>query len=209
MIKINKNLSVFLDFARAFAAFLVVIDHMNLLIFKYIKGGNFFKNILEFFGSFGHQAVVVFFVLSGFLVSKSAIKAIEEFDLKKYFLKRITRLHIVLIPALILTFIIGIFLLKYFNNYVDVSLIKHRISIFTFLGNILFLQDILVPRFGLDGPLWSLANEFWYYVLFPIMWILFFQKYSFNKKFLAFVVLVFLILFLPFKIIKLFPLWLI
>ncbi len=37
----------------------------------------------------------------------------------------------------------------------------------TFLGNMFFLQTIVVPTFGSNGPLWSLANEFWYYILFP------------------------------------------
>ena len=30
------------------------------------------------------------------------------------------------------------------------------------------MQTILCPVFGSNGPLWSLANEFWYYVLFPV-----------------------------------------
>jgi peptidoglycan/LPS O-acetylase OafA/YrhL len=41
-------------------------------------------------------------------------------------------------------------------------------SALTFLGNLVFLQTIAVPVFGTNGPLWSLAFEFWYYVLFPL-----------------------------------------
>src|SRR5262249_24957688 len=37
-----------------------------------------------------------------------------------------------------------------------------------FLGNLFFLQTIFCATFGSNGPLWSLANEFWYYVLFPV-----------------------------------------
>jgi peptidoglycan/LPS O-acetylase OafA/YrhL len=45
------------------------------------------------------------------------------------------------------------------------------------LGNLLFLQTIAlpgmggrtVPLFGSNGPLWSLSNEFWYYIAFPLM----------------------------------------
>jgi peptidoglycan/LPS O-acetylase OafA/YrhL len=36
-----------------------------------------------------------------------------------------------------------------------------------FLGNALFLETIAVPTLGTNGPLWSLSNEFWYYMLFP------------------------------------------
>jgi peptidoglycan/LPS O-acetylase OafA/YrhL len=37
----------------------------------------------------------------------------------------------------------------------------------TFAGNLVFTQGILVHTFGSNTPLWSLANEFWYYILFP------------------------------------------
>jgi peptidoglycan/LPS O-acetylase OafA/YrhL len=37
------------------------------------------------------------------------------------------------------------------------------------VGNALFLQGILTPTFGSNGPLWSLSYEFWYYVLFPLI----------------------------------------
>jgi peptidoglycan/LPS O-acetylase OafA/YrhL len=36
----------------------------------------------------------------------------------------------------------------------------------TFVGNLLQLQTIVVSSLGSNGPLWSLANEWWYYVLF-------------------------------------------
>jgi peptidoglycan/LPS O-acetylase OafA/YrhL len=38
----------------------------------------------------------------------------------------------------------------------------------TFVGNLAFLQTIAVPIFGTNGPMWSLANEFWYYLIFPL-----------------------------------------
>ena len=39
----------------------------------------------------------------------------------------------------------------------------------TLLGNGAFMQDILVSTFGTNSPLWSLSNEFWYYVLFGLL----------------------------------------
>jgi peptidoglycan/LPS O-acetylase OafA/YrhL len=38
-----------------------------------------------------------------------------------------------------------------------------------FFGNIFFLQTISIPCFGTNSPLWSLANEFWYYLLLPLL----------------------------------------
>jgi peptidoglycan/LPS O-acetylase OafA/YrhL len=43
-----------------------------------------------------------------------------------------------------------------------------NLTLGNFLGNLLFLQTILCETFGSNGPLWSLANEFCYYVLFPV-----------------------------------------
>jgi hypothetical protein len=39
----------------------------------------------------------------------------------------------------------------------------------SFFGNIFFLQTISVPIYGSNFPLWSIANEFWYYLLFPLI----------------------------------------
>ena len=49
------------------------------------------------------------------------------------------------------------------------AIVQTRMGIGTFLGNVFFLQTIVCPTFGSNGPLWSLANEFWYYVLFPVL----------------------------------------
>jgi peptidoglycan/LPS O-acetylase OafA/YrhL len=43
-----------------------------------------------------------------------------------------------------------------------------RLAPHVFFGNLFFLQFIRTPVFGSNGALWSLANEFWYYILFPL-----------------------------------------
>jgi peptidoglycan/LPS O-acetylase OafA/YrhL len=45
-----------------------------------------------------------------------------------------------------------------------------------FVFNALFLQTIVGPTFGSNGPLWSLANEWWYYILFPALVALVFRR---------------------------------
>jgi len=92
---------------------------------------------------------------------------------------RLSRLWIVLIPALILTAIVDSILMSHSpeilsGTYNPVSnslpsLGKYSSSWSTFFGNIFFLQGMLTPVFGTNGPLWSLANEFWYYILFPLL----------------------------------------
>lgn len=131
--------------------------------------------------SLHHPAVMVFFVLSGYFVGGSVLGAIRQqrFFWLNYSLARLSRLWVVLLPALVLTFAIdwlglrlapGAYRGDYhalFNSGPTLSTaIDH--GLLTFLGNLGFLQTIQVPVFGTNGPLWSLAYEFWYYALFPL-----------------------------------------
>jgi peptidoglycan/LPS O-acetylase OafA/YrhL len=42
--------------------------------------------------------------------------------------------------------------------------------------NLAMCQTVLAPVFGSNGPLWSLANEFWYYLIGPLLFVLCFAK---------------------------------
>ena len=61
-----------------------------------------------FFTGFAHQAVVVFFLLSGWLVGGTLLnKYRDKHSFISYGIDRITRLWIVLIPAFVLTLLLG------------------------------------------------------------------------------------------------------
>jgi peptidoglycan/LPS O-acetylase OafA/YrhL len=49
----------------------------------------------------------------------------------------------------------------------NVPSVALRSTVPVFLGNFFFLQSIISPVFGSNGPLWSLSYEFWYYIVFP------------------------------------------
>jgi peptidoglycan/LPS O-acetylase OafA/YrhL len=57
------------------------------------------------------------------------------------------------------------------DTYVLNNNLAERLGWQTLLGNILFLQSIAVAPFGTNGPLWSLAYEFWFYIWFPALWV--------------------------------------
>jgi peptidoglycan/LPS O-acetylase OafA/YrhL len=38
------------------------------------------------------------------------------------------------------------------------------------LGNLAFLMTVYVPVFGTNGPLWSLMFEWWFYVIYALIW---------------------------------------
>ncbi|MBD2449566.1 acyltransferase [Nostoc sp. FACHB-152] len=181
----NYRWSVHLDLLRGLAAILVLLDHMRFLLFvdySEITNPTFFNKRFYFFTGLGHQSVMIFFVLSGFFISASVIRTIKQkqWSWVNYLITRLTRLYIVLIPALFLTAfwdLLGIKIFgtgqdsfygeKFHNNFLATYKIWESLTWQNFLGTIGFVQKIFVNEFGSDKAVWSLAYEFWYYILFP------------------------------------------
>ncbi|MDB6453849.1 acyltransferase family protein [Falsirhodobacter sp. 20TX0035] len=170
----------FIDVTRALAAFAVVVSHTQALIIDRPLASGAVHKMLSLLTSQGHTAVVVFFVISGFWITRSVDRAGAAFSFKDYMLARCTRLWLVLIPALLIG--MGIDALGsgrfasalYEGTQGSLTLsfdVKDRLSVMAFLGNALFLQDIAVKALGSNGPLWTIACEFWYYVYFPLAYL--------------------------------------
>jgi peptidoglycan/LPS O-acetylase OafA/YrhL len=189
----NKNamphlLSQLLYCARWVGTLLVLAVHASSIFISY--GGaektdpSPFLDAWRFVVSFelGHQAVVGFFVMSGFLVGGAALAHLREEKpfLLDYFIHRIARIYLVLIPAILLTIVVdgagralfaglGVYEIPPLQAHYDPRLI------FTDLLN---LQGIVAKFYGTNGPLWSIAYEFWYYALFPLLFLPFSRAYS-------------------------------
>lgn len=190
--------------------------HLRAAVFHgYLEVSNpsSLDKIFYFTTGLGHQAVMIFFVLSGFLIGGSIINSKDGFSLKIYFINRIARLWTVLLPALIFTAIMDywfydeLIALSPFGNQSLSTADRYSASLYSFFGNLLFLQNILVPVFGTNGPLWSLSNELWYYVMFPLLFLGWF-KLSRGGVYYLLVGLI-ILCWLPFELTKLFPVWLI
>lgn len=183
---VNQATSQFLDLSRWFAAFVVVLCHVRGLVladYGDIAGPpSLAVKAIYFAAGFGHEAVVVFFVISGFLVGgRSTVKAARgRFSMLDYVVHRFARIYIVLAPALLAGLLLdraGSLLVDDTGLYAHLGR-YHFLSIpgavtsdlgpDTIIGNLLMLQTILVPTLGSNGPLWSLASEWWYYVLFGL-----------------------------------------
>jgi len=174
-----------LDLLRGLAALLVVAGHLRAFLFVdfgQVAAPGILDRLFYLVTGLGHQAVVVFFVLSGYLVGGSVLTAYQSgrWSWKNYALRRLTRLWVVLLPALLLTLALdslgrhwghagyeGALNSLYSSGPTPDAPADLRIT--TFLGNFFFLQTITVNCLGTNGPLWSLANEFWYYLLFPLI----------------------------------------
>jgi len=172
----------YLDLIRGLAALAVFFGHARSLFFvDYQPGAGLLARLFYFSTGFGRQSVMVFFVLSGFFISRAIHTrwAANTWSWRDYLVSRLSRLWVVLLPALVLTclwdFIGGRFGLDrsiYLGTAlakINVGRVADKISAPIFLGNVVFLQTILVPVFGSDAPLWSLANEFWYYLIYPCL----------------------------------------
>lgn len=172
------------DLFRGIASILVFLGHLRSFTFvDYPQNPSLdpLAKAFYFFTGFGHQAVIVFFVLSGFFIIRSIHESVQTgaWNPWIYLFNRLNRLWIVLIPALLFTLFWDTLGLHFFADAEGYSGKietlpgvdpKNKLSLSTFIGNVFFLQNILVTTYGSNSPLWSLANEFWYYILFPLVY---------------------------------------
>jgi len=179
--KIGESLSVWLDAFRWVAAFAVLLSHVRHRVFAPFPSVPTGDRSISFYvlstvSSFGPPAVIIFFVLSGFLVGGSSLRRYRksgDFLFGDYIQARLSRLWIVLIPVFMLTFVLNMLGMFTFRG-VEVGVYAqlgtfYTNDLFTLICNIGFLQTAACYQYGQNGALWSLFNEFWYYVAWPPM----------------------------------------
>jgi peptidoglycan/LPS O-acetylase OafA/YrhL len=182
-IKAIKGLrcSAHLDLLRGLDAVMVVLVHLSDLFFQLSKDNpSFLSKAAMFLVVQGISSVLTFFVLSGYLISMSIFDPLRanRFSWRAYIINRLSRLYVVLVPALLLGAfwdLLGIRLFGLNSAYNGVTLgsinvppsVVSYLTWQNFFGQLLFLQDICCHTFGSNGVLWSLSCEFWYYLIFP------------------------------------------
>ncbi|MDQ3565103.1 MAG: acyltransferase [Pseudomonadota bacterium] len=151
-------LSLYLDLVRFVAAIVVLLSHFA---YTRISGGEYL--ILRRFGA---DAVIVFFVLSGYVIAY--VSAERERTLGEYAINRCARLYSVAFPALIATVIFD-----QMGRVLDPALYagwwyKDSEALWRFFANLLFVNELWFTsiRPFSNGPYWSLGYEFWYYALY-------------------------------------------
>jgi peptidoglycan/LPS O-acetylase OafA/YrhL len=169
-----------LDLVRGLSAIVVCAGHLRGVFFvdyAQLVAPTPLQSAAYLVTGVGRHAVMVFFVLSGYFVGGSVLRQRGEFRWPGYLNQRLSRLWTVLLPALCLTALVDactslvrpqVLSGAFAQAWASGPSIHYSSSPLTFVGNVLFLQTVLVPQFGSNGPLWSLANEFWYYLLFPL-----------------------------------------
>lgn len=190
----NTRQNNMLDLIRATAAAEVCFGHVrNLVLYDYASGASagFLAKLLYCLTDFWKDAVIVFFLLSGYLVGGSVIREVRNatWSWQKYLGDRLTRLWVVLLPALVLTVALdtlgmhivgGPFYSGTEGNWIIRESVESRLSVPIFFCNAAFLQTVKCTTLGSNGSLWSLANEFWYYIWFPAIFCAFRTKRNFT-----------------------------
>lgn len=172
----------YMDVLRTLLATLVAFAHgWGLLIADYRNDFGVVAGGLFYVAGFAHPAVIMFFVLSGYWIGRSVVgRSAAGWVWQGYLIDRLSRLLLVLVPALLLgglldwVALIGLASpthLGLTDTYLLNKDVAADLSAPVLLGNLIFLQGILTPTFGTNGPLWSLACEFWYYIWFPALWL--------------------------------------
>jgi peptidoglycan/LPS O-acetylase OafA/YrhL len=194
-VPVDRKEIVSFNAVRGIASLAVCVSHLRAFLmvnFPFVDRPSQVDKLFYFMTGLGHQSVVVFFVMSGWLVGSSVWnqQLIGRFSWSRYAITRLARLWVVLIPTLALTACLDAVGIWSSGGYgYDGSQISRLMSgpsaqlplndsALTALGNLAFLQTLLVPVYGSNIPLWSLANEFWYYVMFPLFVFAWFKRRS-------------------------------
>ncbi|WP_156843124.1 acyltransferase family protein [Novosphingobium aquimarinum] len=188
---VNDHLSYWIDLFRWTAAFAVVLAHAGN---RFVQATDtiaatdrtIVQTIYAFLNGFSHPGIMIFFVISGFLVGGTTWREAMRtggIDIRRFMGRRLIRLWIVIVPALLATFTLD----TWGSAQGDVAPIIYAEvrshSLDAALCNVAFLQTVACDPYGTDGALWTLYNEFWYYLLFVAGVIIFVGKrYSIMQK---------------------------
>ncbi|MBS1817559.1 MAG: acyltransferase [Acidobacteria bacterium] len=177
--------AIHVDALRGLAALVVLAYHVRykfFLDYAEVGAADLMTRVFYVATSFGHDAVMVFFVLSGYLITGTVIRDIRagRWSWRRYLANRLTRLYVVLIPGLLLTTgwdLLGLSLYPVHPAYTgatqvwahDFFDVRASLSLPIFWANLAFRQAVAgVPPLGSNSALWSLTYEFAYYLLFPL-----------------------------------------
>lgn len=169
-----------LEILRALAALLVVYSH--LFRFELLPK----IGLLILPAQFATEAVIIFFVLSGTVITlsaerKSAADPNQRAAMLQYLKARLLRIYPI--------YLLGLALAAIVQAWVGDSWMTARV----FAGNAVFLQTLagyIVSTPSHNQPLWSLSNEVFYYLLFAASF--YFARITLLWAILAFLCAVFL-----------------
>lgn len=180
--KFSKLFSQQLESLRGISALIVLFSHCFQAFIA-----PFDQTMYSIIRLLGQSAVMMFFVLSGFLIGHSIQKNRQhfgQFNLHFYIQQRCKRI----LPPFVFTLVLTTFL-YYLTPYFfasenrtflyDFGLMirsEYAISFTDFLGTSFFLNGFLTPTVSANAALWSLSYEVWFYIIAAFIPYIFYQK---------------------------------
>ena len=167
-----------LDTARWISAGMVAFGHSWAAVMA--RESSPLSRVLWFIADTRHSWVIIFFVLSGYLVGGKMLLRADRFDFKAYAIARFARIYVVLLPALALTALLDgaahilaphspIYAGDWANGlFGDVPPFA-RYGLHEVMASLLSLENAIGAPMGSDGPLWSLGFEWMFYFAFPAL----------------------------------------
>lgn len=155
---IDWHSKIALDLLRGVAAFSVMLTHVrgaSFVAYGALPHADKTKIVSIFFAltRLGIEPVLIFFVLSGFLVGGQIIRRVQAgtFKLGEYAIARATRIFVPLWPSVLLTACVIVYL-------------GGHVGPLAIIANMLGFNDLLAPTLLYNAPLWSLVYEIWFYI---------------------------------------------
>lgn len=156
----SLELSAYLDFLRFTAAFSVLLGHMDQDGFQTAKWLPI--------AYLSHEAVIVFFVMSGFIIYSSTIS--RNHSWQQYVLARGGRIYSVAVLAVLFSLWASSLVPQLILDPEVIKKLYQPFDWWTLSSSLLFLNQSWgnTADLTVNGPYWSLCYEVWYYVLFGI-----------------------------------------
>lgn len=159
--KLQPSLSAYLDFLRFTAALSVLMGHMS-------QDG--FNMTWMPLAHMSHNAVIIFFVLSGFIICRSSLdKSRGGLD---FIVARMSRIYSVALPAVIYCVLLAKAiewwrpdLISRLPGYREVHWVDLIACVSFYTESWSSWRDS-GKALTLNGPYWSLSYEVWYYIIF-------------------------------------------
>jgi peptidoglycan/LPS O-acetylase OafA/YrhL len=192
----QKTFSVFLEKFRRVTSggnYMPEIDGLRFIAIVWVAALMHLTNIIDiniynrqliktdFTRSFlleGGNGVSFFFMISGFILALPFIKEKlyggNKVILKKYYLRRLTRLEPPYIAALLVAFVLLVFVLK---QYPFSALLPHLAASSVYMHNIIYNGASSVL-----GVAWSLEVEVQFYILAPLLSFIFYIKQHIARR---------------------------
>lgn len=164
---------------RFIAAFLVIIHHIEQ--FKFISTFENYWETVPFIRIIGNLGVILFFVLSGFLITFLLLSEENTFkviDIKAFYIRRILRIWPLYFLILLLAFAIlpniQLFTLPGLGK--DVIYTDLGLKVFLY---VIFLPNMVLPLLGIVpyvSHTWSIGTEEQFYLVWPVI-LKYFKKF--------------------------------